>query len=123
MESRRPRQLGHRSAFPALGYSDALSEEMKTIGLQDFESSLRVPAGEPSNHPREVVAERLAGLEWRAVQAEVGWGRMRARRVFRVADVVAGWLRRPWRVLGVFGELHAALQPRTLPVLPDRPSP
>jgi len=91
--------------------------------IQEVEHANREPPESLTPAEARAAADRLAGLEWRAVQAEVAFRRMRARRLYRVADVVAGWLRRPWRGLGVFGGLRAALQPRTLPVLPDPPSP
>jgi hypothetical protein len=67
-------------------------------------------------------AGRLAGLEWRAVQAEVGWGRMRARRSYRMADVLARWIRRPWSVVSLVSGMRSALKARPLPELPAEPS-
>ena len=99
---------------------DPRNGELRVSGLRELEASFD-PA-RPSPNPEGVVAELLAGLEWRAVQAEVGWGRMRARRSYRMVDVLARWIRRPWSLVSLVSGVRSAWKPRPLPELPAEPS-
>jgi hypothetical protein len=100
------------------------AQRARATGVAALGASLGAQkVGSTSTTPREMITVRLAGLEWRALQAEVGWAGMRSRRLYRVVNVLVAMLRRPWRVLGMMGELRAAMVRRSTPVLPEPPSP
>jgi len=70
-----------------------------------------------------VAAGRLVELEWRAVEAEVVLARLRNRRLVRLLNVFAGWLRRPWRLGEAWKRFRSALVALDLPDLPtEKPS-
>jgi hypothetical protein len=101
--------------------SEEDNRELTRLGLEQLAVSLRTNASAPLSDVRSHTAERLVGLEWRAVEAEVGWGRWRGRRLYRVADVLAKWVRHPWRVGSLFFGLRSALRRVPLPELPEKP--
>jgi hypothetical protein len=89
---------------------------LRRKGLAEFDDILRlVGMSPPPDDPRQVIAVALAGLELRALDAERGWARMRARRLYRVVNVLGAMVRRPWRFFDLLGDLRSAFEPRTVP--------
>jgi ribosomal protein S10 len=69
--------------------------------------------------PIDLVVARLGELEGRAVVAEVGLARVRGRRLYRLADVVVAWVRRPWRVGRLVVGLRSASRRVGAPSVPE----
>lgn len=83
--------------------------------LHQIEQSHREQAQLLSPQEVNYLAARSADLELRALDAERGWLRMRSRRLYRVVNVLAAMARRPWKGLGLMGDLRAAFERRSIP--------
>jgi hypothetical protein len=95
--------------------------ELKTAGLRRQDVATRDDLPRHAD-PRRSAAERLVGLELRAVRAEVAFGRLRGRRVVRLLGVLGRWRRRPWRLDVLVRGVAGAWAKQRLPELPDPPT-
>ena len=77
-------------------------ESLRYAGLKSLDRNLvdRQRSLASSDSDLVLVSGWLAGLEWRALQAEVGWGRMRSRRLYRMVNVLVAMVRRPLKSFG-----------------------